>query len=450
MKLYRKILKGTLMMAAAASIAGCCFNQEQKEISMNYTDPNNYEGSDIERINAAVRDARTNGGIVRIFKRKPDKTSDRDFWLIDSAILLPENTTLYLMNCKIKLSDRARDNWIRSANCIVGNPEVKEISGIHIIGEGSAVLEGADHPRATGDGGKTLGVQTYGTDAGKKKCSQKGDWRNIGILLARVKKFSIKNISLINSHAWAISLEACDTGIIRDLDFSSSELVTIDGKRVRILNRDGLDLRKGCRNITIENITGNTGDDLIALTALGNRVRKSGLLRGTEFYGGSSEPGAKDLFNISIRNVRGYCAGGHHIIRLLNNSGIKLYNIQISNLLDTSPDGIHAKAAIKIGDQAYGGPAPLGDTSNIQISTVHSKALNAILLGGSLKNSMISDVFVSDPNGEAVTLQVNTVQSSGVILNNIRTVGKDGSSVNTVSNFFETKRNEENRKDGKK
>ena len=32
---------------------------------MNYTDPNNYEGSDIERINAAVRDARMNGGIVR-------------------------------------------------------------------------------------------------------------------------------------------------------------------------------------------------------------------------------------------------------------------------------------------------------------------------------------------------------------------------------------------------
>ena len=426
-------------MAAAASIAGCCFYQEQKEISMNYTDPNNYEGSDIERINAAVRDARMNGGIVRIFKRKPDKTSDRDFWLIDSAILLPENTTLYLMNCKIKLSDRARDNWIRSANCIIGNPEVKEISELHIIGEGSAVLEGADHPRATGDGGKTLGVQTYGTDAGKKNCSQKGDWRNIGILLARVKNFSIKNISLINSHAWAISLEACDTGIIRDLDFSSSEYVTIDGKKVKIANRDGLDLRKGCRNITIENITGNTGDDLIALTALGNRVRKSGLLRGTEFYGGSSEPGAKDLFNISIRNVRGYCAGGHHIIRLLNNSGIKLYNIQISNLLDTSPEGVHAQAAIKIGDQSYGGSAPLGDTSDIQISTVHSKAHNAILLGGSLKNSMISDVFVSNPKGEAVTLQVKTVQSSGVILNNIRTVGKDGTTVNTVSNLYQTK-----------
>ena len=134
--------------------------------------------------------------------------------------------------------------------------------------------------------------------------------------------------------------------------------------------------------------------------------------------------------------MRGYCAGGHHIIRLLNNSGIKLYNIGISNLLDTSPEGIQAKAAIKIGDQIYGGSSPLGDTFDIQISKVHSKAKNAVLLGGSLKNSMISDVFVSNPEGDGVVLQVESVKTDGVILNNIKTAGKDGTSINTVSSFF--------------
>ena len=431
-----KINRGLPALAVAVCIAGCALHKTPEMTKMNFTDPNNYTGSDIERINAAIRDSRETGGIVRIFKRKPDKKSDRDFWLIDAAILLPEDTTLYITNCKIKLSDKARDNWIRSANCIVGNPEVKVLSNIHIIGEGSAVFEGADHPRATGDSGKTLGERTYGTDAGKKNRSQKGDWRNIGILLARVNNFSIKNLTLIDSHAWAVSLESCDTGLIRDLHFKSSERVKIDGKMERILNRDGLDLRRGCRNITIENITGNTGDDLIALTALGKTVFKSGVLRGTEFYGGSTEPGALDLFNISIRNVRGYCAGGHHIIRLLNNSGIKLYNIEISNLLDTSPEGIQAKAAIKIGDQIYGGSSPLGDTFDIQISKVHSKAKNAVLLGGSLKNSMISDVFVSNPEGDGVVLQVESVKTDGVILNNIKTAGKDGASINTVSSFF--------------
>lgn len=429
-----------MVLAVSFCLSGCTqMRWMQKETNMNCTDPNNYTGSDIERINAAIRDARNTGGIVRIFKRKPDKKSDRDFWLIDSAILLPENTTLYLMNCKIKLSDKSRDNWIRSANCIAGNPEVKTLSNIHIIGEGSAVLEGADHPRATGDSGKTLGVQTYGTDAGKKNRSQKGDWRNIGILLVKVQNFSIKNLSLKNSHAWAVSLESCDIGVIRDLHFDSSENVMIDGKKERILNRDGLDLRKGCRNITIENITGSTGDDLIALTALGKKVFKSGLLQRTEFYGGSTEPGEPDLFNISIRNVRGYCAGGHHIIRLLNNSGIKLYNIEINHLFDSSPDGIQAKAAIKIGDQNYGGSSPLGDTFDIQISTVHSKARNAVLLGGSLKNAMISDVFVSNSQGDGVVLQTESVKTDGVILNNIKTAGKDGQSIHTVSGLFSSK-----------
>ena len=34
---------------------------------MNYTDPNDYSGSDIERINAAIGDAQKSNGIVRIF-----------------------------------------------------------------------------------------------------------------------------------------------------------------------------------------------------------------------------------------------------------------------------------------------------------------------------------------------------------------------------------------------
>lgn len=428
----KQISKKIAALLIAAFCCGCASMQHGK-FSAGYTDPNNYEGSDIERINAAVRDAHKTGGIVRIFKRKPDKKSDRDFWLIDSAVLLPENTTLYIMNCRIKLSDKSRDNWIRSANCIVGNPEVKELSNIHIIGEGSAVLEGADHPRATGDGGKVLGVHTYGTDAGKKNRKQKGDWRNIGILLAKVKNFSIRNISLIDSHAWAISLEFCEKGVIRDLHFESQENVLIDGKNEKICNRDGLDLRKGCRDITIENITGFTGDDLIALTAIGRRVRKSGILKAMEFYGSSAEPGATDTYNISIRNVRGYCSGGHHIIRLLNNRGTKLRNIQISNLMDTSPAGLQAKAAIKIGDQAYGGSSPLGDTSDIQITNVHSKAKNAILLGGSLKNSMISNVFSNDPTNEAVVLQVDTVKTEGIFHNNIQTVVQNGTEIKTVS-----------------
>ena len=406
---------------------------------MNYTDPNDYKGSDIERINAAVRDAKKSNGIVRLFKRKPDAESDRDHWLIDSAILLPGDITFYMMNCRIKLSDKARDNWFRSANCVAGAADLEELHGIHIIGEGYSVLEGADHPRATGDSGKVIGVRTYGTDAGKSDQPQKSDWRNIGVLLVKVLDFSITNITFIDSHAWAISLEYCQRGTIRDLSFSSRQKVMIDGREETILNRDGVDLRRGCRDITIENITGHTGDDLIALTALGAPVRESGLMETFEFYGGSPESGSADTCNISICNVRGYCATGYHVIRLLNNGGVKLHHIQISNVMDTSPPGLQDIAVIKIGDQQYGGSSPLGDTSDILISNVYSKAKNAILLGGSLKNAMISNVLVCNSPNEGVALQTESVKTEGLFLCNIQKSGKDGTVISAVSDTFPQK-----------
>ena len=124
---------------------------------MNWTDPNDFTGSDIEKIQAAVDAAREKGGFVRVGKRTGAPGDGRDFWLIDSAILLPSGTVFVLANAKIKLSDRSRDNFIRSANCVPGE-KVLPAENIHIVGEGDAVFEGADHPRASGDGGKTLTI----------------------------------------------------------------------------------------------------------------------------------------------------------------------------------------------------------------------------------------------------------------------------------------------------
>ena len=224
---------------------------------MHTFDPNDYQGSDSARINHAIADARKEGfPFVRVFPRKGDQTSSRNYWLLDEAILLPDNMTLYLCNCKLKLSDQCRDNFIRSANCVPGRTELEVIHNLHIIGEGKAVLEGADHPRSTGDGGKTLGIQkleaypadtpdlsrrmTYGTDAGKEGEIQKGDWRNIGILLSYVQDFSIENLTLQHTHCWAVSLEYCRKGKVRSLEFLNEEKMLIDGFR-RAMIEGGVD-----------------------------------------------------------------------------------------------------------------------------------------------------------------------------------------------------------------
>ena len=112
---------------------------------------NDFTGkSDNEIIENAIlkKDA---DGVVVIMPKKDGKA-----WLLDRAILLPSDTTVVLKNCKLKLSDKCRDNFFRSANCGIGKGDPEKLTNIHIIGEGFSVLEGADHPRATGDSSKTL------------------------------------------------------------------------------------------------------------------------------------------------------------------------------------------------------------------------------------------------------------------------------------------------------
>jgi len=368
--------------------------------------PNEFNGSDIERINQAVQKAHELGCNVRIPRINLVNGERRDLWLIDSAILLPGDTVLELDSCRIKLSDRCRDNFIRSANCGIGFEKIEPIENITIRGIGHVVLEGADHPRATGDAAKKLGSRTYGTDAGKEGESQTGDWRNIGILMAYVEHFRIENLTMIDSHAWAISLERCAHGVLRDLHFESDGFKEIEGKRETILNQDGVDLRMGCHDILIDNITGSTGDDLIALTAIARTEDTNGNLDSTMVSSAVDRGnGLDEIRNVMIRNVRGYCRGGHHIVRFLNTSGVKMHDIMLDGLIDTSPDTMRCKAAVKIGDKNYGtGVAPLGTTYRIFVSNVTSRAQHTILIGGSLADSVLTNIIRHGSPGEVVTI----------------------------------------------
>ena len=95
----------------------------------------------------------------------------------------------------------------------------------------------------------------------------------------------------------------------------------------RGIGQDGLDLRRGCRNIEMENITGTTGDDLVALTAIPTGKRPAGRWGEHEFMGDSTDLADEDVYNISIKTVCGYSAGRCNIVRFLNTRGIKMYDI---------------------------------------------------------------------------------------------------------------------------
>ena len=391
---------------------------------------NQFQGTDSERIAQALEAVKVKGGGKVVLSRRVGEDG-RDYWLLDEAILLDSSMTLVIEDCTVKLSDQCRDNFIRSANCGAGITEMRKCHDIHIVGVGKAVLQGADHPRASGDGVKPIGIpsrnynhplgrQSYGTDGGKEGQRQKGDWRNIGILLAYVEYFSVRNLTIRDSHCWALSHEHCTDGLLQSIHFESTAHKRIDGREEFLLNQDGIDLRMGCHRITIENITGYTGDDLIALTAIigttapGNRV--------STMVAGSLPTDDNDISHITIRHIKGHSAGHCQLIRLLNAKGAKIHNVTLEDICDESTEDSRSSCAIKIGDKnpSWGGVTPLGDTYGITIRNVQSRARRCIVIAGSLCDSTIAGVTNCNPQATPVLYESGIENTQNLTLTDIR------------------------------
>ena len=387
---------------------------------------NDFKGlNDNEIIENAIKN-KGNDGIIVIPSRVSDIEPDRNWWLLDRAILISENTTIVLVNCKIKLSDKCRDNFFRTANCGTGIAFPEQIHNVHIKGVGNCVLEGADHPRATGDGSKIIAnpcpyadedlckyaywipeerkqsgqldfwdkhAYSYGTDAGKFEESQYGDWRGIGVLFANTDNFSIENIKIVTSHGWGISLEACTNGRVEKISFNACMSKEIDGMLQNMENQDGIDLRNGCHHIIISDITGRSGDDLIAITAIAIKDRgfiPGGSMKSTQVMHNDWTKCDKNIHDIIIRNVVGYSLCS--LIRLLPVE-TKIWNVVIDGVVDTSPDNIESSVGILLGDldNSYG--KNITDSmSNITISNVVCNRQDAISVDGYLSNSVISNI----------------------------------------------------------
>ena len=74
-------------------------------------------------------------------------------------------------------------------------------------------------------------------------------------------------------------------------------------------NQDGVDNRNGCHDILITDITGRTGDDMVALTAIANDDEPylpGGSLCTTHVMPNDWSKRDRDIHDIVIRNVMGY------------------------------------------------------------------------------------------------------------------------------------------------
>ncbi|MBE5766436.1 MAG: hypothetical protein E7335_04615 [Clostridiales bacterium] len=330
---------------------------------------------------------------------------------IDSTILLPSDFSLTLDNCHLRMADGTFCNMFTNASCRTekGRTEDGVDYNITIRGVGRAIL----------DGGKYNGLSEL--------TSLKDGYPHISvnnvILFTNVNGFKIQNLHVRNQRWWALNFIHCCNGYIGGIDFLAdctridengvshkglSHTIPGGYQQILVKNADGIDLRAGCHDIIIENITGFTEDDTVALTGLNGELEKMYTVEGRE----------TDIYNVIIRNVvsSAFCTN----VRLLNQSGVKLYNILVDGVFDSSknsPYMDHGLNGVRIGDMSMYGTrhATEDETYNITVRNVCSRAEYALRIAGAMKDCLFENIRTFD--GAAMLANNATVDITGYIKN---------------------------------
>lgn len=388
---------------------GFSINTEGKEP----VTPNQFKGTDSDRIQKAIGLAAKTGGIVRIPSHNANGGS---LWKVDRAILLPGNITVILDNCTIQLSDSCRDNMFRSQNVGADITQPDWLSNIHLIGVGKVLLKGADNPRSTGDGARQLTLDpdaeiarknwrvSYGTDAGHPDRKQTGDWRNIMILIAQVNGFTLKNVRIENSHAWAVSFERTHHAELSDIALYNPEEININGKQIKVFNKDGIDLRQGCKHFRINNISGFTGDDFIALSSLDVKpalTRSHGSLASTMVTRSGWYGPEDDIEQIFITNINSESICRSIAIRASDSASI--HHVYINGITSREVPGEGGKHnAVLLGGKGYGDLSQPGKINNIFVMNVMSNGHAAIMIEAPVADCHFMNILYSGSDPQVV------------------------------------------------
>lgn len=314
-------------------------------------DPRFRGDTDSETIQNAVNYAEKHK-VGKVMIPRENARTGESVWTIDSAVLLPDHLTVELDGAHLRLADGVRDNIFRNKNCGLKCSETieGEQEDLHLIGKNGALL----------DGGNPNGMS-------ERLCREHpGEYPSMKVNLLvwffNVRDFSVEGFRVIHTRWWGMCFHFCRQGILSDIRFE------VDAS---LRNRDGIDIRLGCENITIQNITGTTGDDTIALTALSD----------ADLHGKTMQVTGKhaDIRNVTIRNIRA-ASCGCALVRLLNGDGHAIRGITVDGVEDTGE--VIASAAIRFGENHTryidSQVRKMGELSDISVSNVTTTAQYAL------------------------------------------------------------------------
>ena len=287
-------------------------------------------------------------------------------WDIEKAVRVPSDMQIVFLHAYLRLADFCYENMFTNSRAYESEGRCidHEEHNLSFSGIGDAVLDGGLHNGLL-----------------EKNCNMYGfpDKRlNATVLFNNVRNLVLENIQFRQSRWYGTYFIHCDTCRISNIDFDFWEDST---------NRDGVDIRSGCHNFLVENITGTTGDDTVALNNLGNDGNDGRYVEGKD----------PDTLNMVIRNVKSD-AGRWFNVRLLCQDRHLEQNFTIDTVMDVSrPEnqkGVNAVVMIGSHEYFYKIPGELGDLAHLTIRDVYSRSPKAVSFGGCGDDVSISNVHV--------------------------------------------------------
>jgi len=306
-------------------------------------------------------------------------------WEIDTAIRIPGDFTLILEGCHLRMAEGCYSNMFVNYHhdTDLGRTTAGTDRNISIIGKNGPVLDG--------------GIYNGLSEKTQLKNGLPPIWKNNLILFTNVDGFHISGISCRNQRWWALNFVYCCNGTLTNIDFCACDIgIDENGQAYRglkrnkyeeilVKNADGIDLRQGCHHISVDEITGFCEDDSVAITGLPGRLEKSFTVEGL----------SGDIHDITVKNV---CTTSFWAnVRLLNQGGVRLYNVLVDGVNDTSENSPHLDKSgygVRVGDaRLYGSRhATAEETANITIRNVNSRGKYAVSLAGAMSNLTLENI----------------------------------------------------------
>ena len=322
-------------------------------------------------IQNAIKKAKETG-CNKVVVPRFNKRTEGFIWAIEKTIKLASDIYLVFDNCHLRMADNTFCNMITNENCRtpIANTTDGTQHNIIIEGRGRAILDGGNY-----NGLCEENYKEFGGSIPMDNCT---------LMFANVDGFKITGLHITNQRYWGMNFLFCSNGRIYDIDFMADHTFKDENGVIQtrldhnyphssicVKNADGIDLRVGCHDIIIENITGFTEDDTVALTGIPSNSAK-------RFYVDGLSP---DIRNVIIKSINS--ATHYANVRLLNQGGIKLYNILIDGIMDSSKDMPGTKrggSGVRIGDHHMYGErhATSDETYNITVRNVYSRAISPL------------------------------------------------------------------------